>query len=122
VIGPARRHGRCARLPPLHRATTVGGHRFGEPLAKTGVGHHEIVIDLKQRYLIPHARFTLAEGIDPASDGCHPLAEVEIEALDQGGSDGPAAGRSDLFNGQLRTEATRCVTPTMRRRRYDLIT
>ena len=44
-----------------------------------------MVIDLKQCSLIPQARFTLAEGIDPASDGRHPLADIEIEALDKGG-------------------------------------
>jgi len=62
------------------------------------------VRDLQQGQLIPQARFPLTQRIDPASDGRHPLGDVESEALDQRGLDGPAAGRSDLFDGQLRTE------------------
>ena len=42
------------------------------------------MIDLEQRQLIPQARFALAEGVDPASDGRHPLTDIEIEALDKG--------------------------------------
>ena len=104
MIGQARRHGRCVRPPQLHRATPVGGHRFGEPLAQTGVGQDAIVLDLKQRELIPQARFPLAAGIAPAPDGRYPLTDVAIEALDKGGLAGPAAGREDLFDGQMRTE------------------
>jgi hypothetical protein len=44
------------------------------------------VIDLKQGQLIPQARFALTQRVDPASDGRHPLADVEIEALDKRGT------------------------------------
>ena len=71
----------------------MGGFGEQQPLAQTRVRHHEVVIDLKQGQLIPQARFALTQRIDPASDGRHSLADVEIEALDKGGIDGPAAGR-----------------------------
>ena len=110
-----------------------GRHIFTEPQPLMGIGsaspwrrlawgQDEIVIDLKQHYLIPQTRFTLAEGIDPASDGCHPLADVEIEAL---------AKAVLMVQPQVATicsmascvpKTTRCVTPTRRRRRDDLTT
>jgi hypothetical protein len=37
--------------------------------------------------------FALAERGDPTTDSRHMLAEVEVEALDEGGIDLPAAGR-----------------------------
>jgi hypothetical protein len=45
------------------------------------MGQDEIVIDLKQRQLIPQARFALAEGVHPAPDRRHALPEVEVEPL-----------------------------------------
>jgi hypothetical protein len=52
--------------------------------------HHEIVIDLEQRQLIPQARFALAQCIDPPPDRRYALAEVEVEALDKRRVNGPA--------------------------------
>src|SRR5262249_21003864 len=64
------------------------------------MGHHEIVIDLKQRQLLPQARFAPAQGVDPAPDRRYALADVEVEPFDKRGVDGPAASRQDLFDGQ----------------------
>jgi hypothetical protein len=37
------------------------------------MGQDEIVIHLEQRHLILHARFALAQGVDPAPDRRHPV-------------------------------------------------
>jgi hypothetical protein len=36
------------------------------------------VVDLKQRHLIPHARFALAQRVDPAPDRCDPLMDIKV--------------------------------------------
>jgi hypothetical protein len=86
-------HGRGARPPHLRRTTTIGGFRYQEWLAQTGVGQYKVVIDVEQRQLIPHACFTLAQGIDPAPDRCYSLTEVEVETLDKRRVDRPATSR-----------------------------
>jgi hypothetical protein len=49
------------------------------------MGHHEVVIHLKQYQLIPQTRFALTQGVDSASDRRDPLADVEVESLHKGG-------------------------------------
>jgi hypothetical protein len=93
VLRQSRRH-RWRTGPPLLRgARAVGGFRLWEGLAYAGVGQDKMVIDLEQRQLIPQARFALTEGIDPASDRCDPLADVEVEPLDKRRIDAPAPSR-----------------------------
>ena len=52
------------------------------------------MIDLEQRHLIPQARVALTEGIDPASDRCDPLADVEVEAVTVDGGIAPSTSAS----------------------------
>ena len=80
------------------------------------------MIDLEQGSLIPQACFTLAEGIDPASNRRHLLADIEVQPFDKRRVDRPATPCQHLLNGQREPNTTRCVTPTMRWRRYDLTT
>jgi hypothetical protein len=60
MVCPSRRHRRCTRPPHLRCATAVGDCGDQQRLAQTGVGHHEIVLDVQQGSLIPHTRFALA--------------------------------------------------------------
>jgi hypothetical protein len=48
--------------------------------------------------------FAFAECGDPTTDGRHMLAEVEVEALDEGGIDLPAAGHQHLLDRLQRAE------------------
>jgi hypothetical protein len=69
---------------------------FGQGIRSLKPGlliYNEIVIHLEQGQLIPQARFALAERIDPASDGRHPLTDVEVEPLHKGGIDRPTPRR-----------------------------
>src|SRR5712664_4779290 len=79
---------------------TVGDFGDWQRLAQTRVGQDKIVVRLEQGPLIPQARFTLTQGIDPASDRRYPLADVEVESLHKGGMHAPATGRQDLLDGQ----------------------
>jgi len=40
-----------------------------------------MVIHMEQGHLIPQARFALAQGVDPAPDRRHALADIEVEPL-----------------------------------------
>src|SRR5215813_5193053 len=84
MIGQASRHRRGTRPPPLGCATTVRDFGSRQRLAKARVGQDEVVIDVKQRQLISHARFALAERVDPAPDRRHPLTDIEVEAVTVG--------------------------------------
>jgi hypothetical protein len=53
-----------------------------------------MVIDLAQRQLIPHARFALAQRIDPPPDRRYALAEVEVEAVTVDGEIAPSTSAS----------------------------
>jgi len=57
------------------------------------MGQTKVVIRLEERQLVAQPVFALAERGDPTTDGRHMLAEVEVEALNEGGIDLPAAGR-----------------------------
>ena len=102
VIGQSRRHRRCTRPPHLGRARSVGGNRFGERLAQTGMGQHEIVIDLEQRQLLAQPVFTLTRRGAAPSHRCHALAQAQIEPLDKSRVDLPAAGGQHLLHRRLR--------------------
>ena len=93
MLGESRRHRWRAQPPHLSRTRALGGHRFGERQAQTGMGQHEVVIDLEQRQLIPQARFALAQGIHPTPDRRYALANIEVEAFDEGGVDCLATSR-----------------------------
>ena len=69
---------------------TPGRLGYQQGLTQTGMGQDKVVIDLEQRQLIPQARFTLIQGVDPAPDRRYPLAEVEVEAFYKGGINGPS--------------------------------
>jgi hypothetical protein len=60
LVGQSRCHRRCTRPPHLRCATAVGDFGDRQRLAQTGVGQHEVVIDVKQGSLIPQTRFALA--------------------------------------------------------------
>ncbi len=57
VLRQARCHRGGTRPPHLRRPAAVGCLRQRQRLAQTGMGQHEIMIDVKQRQLIPQARF-----------------------------------------------------------------
>src|SRR6266478_10258442 len=80
---------------------TVGDFGDWHRLAQTRVGHDNMVVRLAQGQLIPHARFALTQGIDPASDRRYALADVEVESLHKGGIDGPTTCGQDLLDVQL---------------------
>src|SRR6267143_3443947 len=100
VLRQARCHRGGTRPPHLRRPAAVGCLRPRQRLAQTGMGQHEIMIDVKQRQLIPQARFALTKRVDPASDRRYPLADVEVESLHKGGTHAPATDRQDLLDGQ----------------------
>jgi len=58
------------------------------------MGQHEIMIDVKQRQLIPQARFALTKGIDPTPDRRDPLTEVEVEPVTVDGGIAPSTSAS----------------------------
>src|SRR5262249_45204525 len=53
----------------------------------------KIVVDMIQSELLPQAVLPLAEGGHPAPDRGNMLADAQVDALDEGGVDLPAAGR-----------------------------
>ena len=107
----SRRHGRCPRPPPRDRATTVGDCGSRPRLAKAHVGQYAVVIDVQQRQLISHARFALAERVDPAPDRRHALAHIEGEPCDTRRLDRPASSRPPLLDGQPGAEDHAVLDP-----------
>ena len=84
---------------------------------------HEVVIDLEQRQLIPQARFALAQRVHPASNRRDALADVEVKPFDKCGIDASSHMLAKICSMASRVpNTTRCLTPTMRRRRYDFTT
>src|SRR5436853_1022526 len=67
----------------------MGGNRFGERLAQTGVGQHKVVRDLEQGQLSPQARFALTKRVHPAPDRRHALANVEVKPFDKRRNESP---------------------------------
>jgi hypothetical protein len=63
-------------------------------LTQAGVGQHDVVIHLEQDQLLPHARFALAERMDPASEGRHALPDVEIAPVTVDGGIAPSTSAS----------------------------
>ena len=55
------------------------------------MGQTKVVIRLEQRQLVAQPVFALAERGDPTPPRGHMLAQAEVEALDEGGIDLPAA-------------------------------
>ena len=68
------------------------------------MGQAEIIIDMVQNELLPHAVLTLAEGGHPSPHRGDMLADAEVDALDEGGVDLPAAGRQHLLDRLKRAE------------------
>jgi len=62
------------------------------------MGQAEIIIDMGQCQLLPHAVLALAERADPPSHRRHMLADGQVEALHERGVDLPAAGRQHLLD------------------------
>jgi len=94
MISQSRRHRWRARPPQPGRATAAGGFGCQQGLAYAGVGQDKIVIALEQRPLIPQARFALTKRIDPASDRCDPLPDVEVEPVTVDGGIAPSTSAS----------------------------
>jgi hypothetical protein len=84
VIGPSRRHCRCAWPPPLHRAAAMGRFRNSQRLPPAGVGQHNIGGDLLHRQRLPHASLALTEGMNPTPPGGHALAHVQVQSVTVG--------------------------------------
>ena len=100
MVGQSCCHGRGARPPHLRCTLAMGDFGSRQRLAQTGVRQNKVVIHLEQGQLIPQARCALTESIDPASDRCDPLADVEVQPFDKRGIDRPAPSRQHLLNGQ----------------------
>jgi hypothetical protein len=62
------------------------------------MGQDQIVVRLEQYQPLPQALLALAHGVDPASNRRHALAQIEVEALDKRGINGPTPLRQDLFD------------------------
>jgi len=58
----------------------------------------KIVIHVVHSHLLPQALLSLAERGDATPNCRHMLAQAEVEALDEGGIDLPAAGRQHLLH------------------------
>src|SRR5439155_16240334 len=58
----------------------------------------KIVIHVVHSSLLPQALLALAERGDATPNRRHLLAQAEVEALDEGGLDVPAAGRQHLLH------------------------
>jgi hypothetical protein len=57
------------------------------------------MVRLEQYQWMVQAVCALAQRIHPAPHGCHPLADVEVEALNNGCIDLPTTHRQDLLDG-----------------------
>src|SRR5262245_63837294 len=58
----------------------------------------EIIIDMVQNELLPHAVLTLAEGGHPSPHSGDMRTDAQVDALDEGGIDLPAASRQHLLH------------------------
>src|SRR5262249_39777655 len=63
------------------------------------MGQTEIIIDLIQGQLLPYACLVFAQCRNAPSNSGDMLAQVEIEALDEGGVDVPTTRREHLLDG-----------------------
>ena len=68
-------------------------------LAQARMGQDKVVVRLEQHQPIPQAFFAPANGVDPAPNRPHALAQIEVEPLHKGRVDGPVTRRQDLLNG-----------------------
>jgi hypothetical protein len=57
-----------------------------------------IVVGVEQPQLVPHAVLALAQRGDPPPDCRHTLPDVQVEPLDKGRLDLPAAGRQQALS------------------------
>src|SRR5438128_7406100 len=62
------------------------------------------VVDMVQNELLPQAVLTFAECGHPSPHRGDMLADAQVDALDEGGVNLPAAGRQHLLNRLQRTE------------------
>src|SRR6266852_8359959 len=68
------------------------------------MGQAEIIIDMVQCQLLAYAVLTFAEGDDASPHSGDMLADAQVDALDEGGVDLPAAGRQHLLDRLKRAE------------------
>jgi hypothetical protein len=59
----------------------------------------KIVVDVIQSELLPQAILTLPQRAHPAADCRHMLADAEVEALHEGGVDGPPTWGQEVIDG-----------------------
>src|SRR5262249_50402819 len=64
----------------------------------------KIVGDMIQGQLLPHAVLTLAERANPSPDRGDMLADAQVDALNEGGVDGPTVHGQHLLNSRPRAE------------------
>jgi hypothetical protein len=82
----------------------LGWNGLSESLAQTGVRQHEIVIGLEQHPLLTQPVFALTRCRTAPPHRRDPLTQAQLEPLDKGRMDVPAASRSDLIHHRLRAE------------------
>ena len=64
----------------------------------------KIMVDVVQRQLLAQAVLALTQRGDAPPNGCHMLAQAEVDALHKGGVDLPTAGRQHLLDRLQRAE------------------
>jgi len=104
VIRQASGHGRRPRLPALGRAVAMGRLGFRERLAQAGMRQAEIVVCVVEYQLLPQTVLALTQRHDAPPNRRHMLADTEVDALDEGRIDLPAAHRQDLLHRRLGAE------------------
>src|SRR5262249_31955266 len=93
MVRQPRGHRWRTRPPSLGRARALRRLGNQERLAYTGMGQTEVIIDLRQYQLLPHAVLAFAQSRDPPSHSRAMLADAEVEAFDERRIDLPATGR-----------------------------
>jgi len=104
MVRQSCRHRGCTRPPLLGRAIPLGRHRLSQGLPQTSVRQHEIVVNMGQCQLVPQARLTLAQRAGTPSNRRDVLTQTEVEALHQGGVDGPTQRTPYLIDGLKRAK------------------
>ena len=78
--------------------------RLRQRLAQTGMGQAEIIVHVIQGQLLAQASLVFAQCGDPPPNSGHMLAYRQVDALDKGRVDLPAAGRQHLLDRLQRAE------------------
>lgn len=85
-IRQPRGHRRRPRLPALDGTCARHRLQLWQSQAHAGGGQHEVVLGVEERPLLTQPRFVFAQRVDPPTDRCDLLAQVESQAFDKSGT------------------------------------